>query len=100
MTSRLIECYKSIEATSEQMLAAAQVEDWGRVAQFESVCAVLIGQLRDQAQTEQLQPSEKSEKGRIMRSILMNDAQIRQLAEPWLTQLELSSRQVSSPYMH
>jgi flagellar protein FliT len=70
------------------MLEAAKVEDWDGVVRFEGVCAVLIEQLRDCANTEKLDASARGEKTRIMQRILCNDAQIRYLTEPWLEHFE------------
>ncbi|MCX7240752.1 MAG: flagellar protein FliT [Burkholderiales bacterium] len=80
--------YQAIEDSSLKMLDAAKAEDWERVVQFEGTCAILIEQLRLKARTEELEPEQRSEKTRIMQRILMNDAQIRYLAEPWLTHFE------------
>jgi flagellar protein FliT len=88
MSDMLIDYYKAIEDSSRKMLDAAKCEDWDKVVQFEGACAILIEQLRIRASTEQLQPAERREKTRIMQRILMNDAQIRYLAEPWLTHFE------------
>lgn len=93
MSRALIDCYKAIEDSSAKMLDAAKSEDWERVVQFEGTCAILIEQLRLKAHTEELPPAQRSEKARIMRRILMNDAQIRYLAEPWLTHLEQNCQQ-------
>jgi flagellar protein FliT len=92
MSQMLIDYYKAIEDSSAKMLDAAKSEDWDRVVQFEGTCAILIEQLRLKASTEELLPEQRSEKARIMRRILMNDAQIRHLAEPWLAHFEESSQ--------
>lgn len=84
----LIDYYKAIEDSSLQMLNAARAEDWEQVMRFEGACAVLIEQLRALANTEQLLPEQRKEKTRIMQRILNNDAQIRYLAEPWLSHCE------------
>jgi len=88
MSQQLIDYYKAIEDSSAKMLAAARSEDWEQVVRFEGACAVLIEQLRARAQSEQLMPEQRAEKTRIMQRILNNDAQIRYLAEPWLTHCE------------
>jgi len=88
MSQLLIDYYKAIEDSSAQMLRAAKLEDWDQVMRFEGACAVLIEQLRERAAQEQLQPEQRAEKTRIMQRILNNDAQIRYLAEPWLTHCE------------
>lgn len=84
----LIDYYKAIENSSAKMLEAAQMKDWDGVVRYEGACAVLIEQLRYQSQQDQLLPEQRREKTRIMQRILRNDAQIRCLAEPWLTQFE------------
>ncbi len=88
MSQLLIDYYKAIEDSSAKMLDAAKMEDWEQVVRFEGTCAVLIEQLRERAQSEQLQPDHHAEKTKIMQRILNNDAQIRYLAEPWLMHCE------------
>ena len=88
LPSRLIDYYKAIEASSAKMLEAAKLKDWDEVVRCEGACAVLIEQLRFQAQAQELAPEHRKEKTRIMQRILRNDAQIRCLAEPWLAQFE------------
>lgn len=90
MSQMLIDYYLAIEDGSSKMLDAAKAEDWDRVVQFEGVCAILIEQLRLKAATEVLLPDQCKEKTRIMQRILMNDSQIRYLAEPWLSHFEES----------
>jgi len=88
MSQPLIDYYKAIEDSSAQMLNAAKAEDWDQVMRCEGACAVLIEQLRARAASEKLAPELRAEKTRIMQRILNNDAQIRYLAEPWLTHCE------------
>jgi flagellar protein FliT len=84
----LIDYYKAIESSSAKMLEAAQREDWESVMRFEGACAVLIEQLRRRALSEELDPAARVEKTKIMLRILSNDAQIRCLAEPWISNLD------------
>lgn len=88
MSEMLIDYYKAIEDSSVKMLEAALAKDWDGVVRYEGTCAVLIEQLRAKATEEELLPEHRREKMRIMQRILRNDAQIRCLAEPWLTQFE------------
>ena len=94
MSQLLIDYYKAIEASSRSMLDAAKQQNWDQVVRFEGACAVLIEQLSHRARSEQLLPEQRTEKTRIMQRILHNDAQIRYLAEPWLSQVE---RQFDAP---
>lgn len=84
----LIDYYKAIEAASRKMLEAAQTENWDEVVQLEGACAVLIEQLRAESRSKNLSAHERSEKQRIMLSILRHDAEIRNLAEPWLADID------------
>ncbi len=88
MPQMLIDYYRAIEDSSRKMLDAAKAEDWDQVVRFEGACAVLIEQLRLKARSEELQPEQRREKTRIMQRILLNDAEIRHLAEPWLEDLD------------
>lgn len=88
MEQTLIDFYRAIEDSSARMLEAARLKDWDEVVRCEGACAVLIEQLRYQAQQQELEPAQRKEKTRIMQRILRNDAQIRILAEPWMAQFE------------
>ena len=88
MEHQLLDYYKAIERTSQQMLEAAQTENWDQVVRLEGACAVLIAQLRHKSKTNELGPEDRKEKNRIMQRILRTDAEIRCLAEPWLGDLE------------
>ena len=88
MSTMLIDYYKEIEKSSLKMLEAAQSKNWEEVVRYEGACAVLIEQLHFKSQECDLLPEHRKEKTIIMQRILRNDAQIRCLAEPWLTQVE------------
>jgi len=84
----LIQYYEAIEQASEQMLQAAKGGDWDQVIKLEGACAVLISRLKQAASEHDLGRDERVLKSRIMKRILVNDAEIRTLAEPWLEDLE------------
>lgn len=84
----LIDYYEAIEQASEQMLSAARSGDWDQVVKLEGACALLIARLKQAADQKELGREERVLKGRIMKRILVNDAEIRQLAEPWIEELD------------
>jgi flagellar protein FliT len=84
----LLQYYEAIEQASEQMLEAARAGDWDQVVKLEGACTLLISQLKRSAETQALGQEERQLKGRIMKRILVNDAEIRNLAEPWLEDLD------------
>jgi flagellar protein FliT len=94
MDPQLLSYYEAIERASADMLAAARAGDWDEVVKLEGACVLLISQLKHAAQE---QPAEATPpraveaakaKSRIMQRILVNDAEIRHLAEPWLQDLD------------
>ncbi|MEX1166315.1 MAG: flagellar protein FliT [Hydrogenophaga sp.] len=98
MEHRLLDYYKAIETASRRMLDAAKAEDWDGVMEMESTCAVLIAQLRSRSRSAQLEPQERKEKTLIMQRILRTDAEIRNLAEPWLADLAFMTE--ATPVVH
>lgn len=98
MNNALLQYYEAIETASHEMLEAARVGDWDRVVKLEGACAMLISQLKHAASDHRLGSEEAQIKARIMQRILLNDAEIRHLAEPWLEDLDqmLAGRQPRS----
>jgi len=88
MNTALLNYYEAIEQASADMLCAARAGDWDQVVKLEGACAVLISQLKHAAAAHNLGTEESQLKSRIMQRILVNDAEIRQLAEPWLENLD------------
>ena len=103
MDPQLLSYYEAIERASADMLAAARAGNWDEVVKLEGACVLLISQLRHQAQAGEDAAADSAAaaaavpattreaakaKSRIMQRILVNDAEIRQLAEPWLQDLD------------
>lgn len=98
MDPQLLNYYEAIERASADMLNAARAGNWDEVVKLEGACVLLISQLKHAAQepkpaavdnTAEAAAIEASKmKSRIMQRILVNDAEIRQLAEPWLQRLD------------
>ncbi len=87
-SNSLLNYYQAIEQASADMLAAARAGDWDEVVKLEGACVLLISQLKQAARAQQLAPDEAKTKARLMQRILVNDAEIRHLAEPWLDDLD------------
>jgi flagellar protein FliT len=96
MDPQLLSYYEAIERASADMLSAAREGKWDEVVKLEGACVLLISQLKHAAQEApqdvaraQAQAQEAARmKSRIMQRILVNDAEIRHLAEPWLQDLD------------
>lgn len=88
MDTRLLSYYEAIEQASADMLNAAKAGDWDQVVKLEGACVLLISQLKHAARQAPLDADAAKAKSRIMQRILINDAEIRHLAEPWLQDLD------------
>ncbi len=95
MDPQLLSYYEAIERASADMLNAARAGNWDEVVRLEGACVLLISQLKHAAQEPEAgtrrdpQADEAARtKSRIMQRILVNDAEIRHLAEPWLQDLD------------
>lgn len=88
MDTRLLSYYEAIEQASADMLSAAKAGDWDQVVKLEGACVLLISQLKHAARNAPLDAEAAKAKSRIMQRILINDAEIRHLAEPWLQELD------------
>ena len=88
MNTELLSYYEAIEQASADMLGAARNGNWDEVVKLEGACVLLISQLKHAASNEHLPADAATLKTRIMQRILLNDAEIRQLAEPWLDDLD------------
>jgi flagellar protein FliT len=88
MNAQLISYYEAIEKASGDMLEAARGGDWEEVCKLEGACALLIAQLKHASADQQLNGDERPLKTQLMQRILLNDAEIRRLAEPWLDDIE------------
>ncbi|SEL45840.1 flagellar protein FliT [Roseateles sp. YR242] len=88
MNTHLLSYYEAIEQASADMLNAARTGNWDEVVKLEGACVLLISQLKHAATQQNLGAEETQLKSRIMQRILLNDAEIRHLAEPWLEDLD------------
>ena len=88
MSTNLLNYYETIEKASQDMLEAARTGNWDQVVKLEGACVVLISQLKHAAGNPPLTPDAAQLKSRIMQRILINDAEIRTLAEPWLEEFD------------
>ena len=89
--------YAALECASQEMLAAARAGDWDTVCRLEGACAVVIARLREIARDTPLSREEQSERTRILRAILANDAEIRRICQPLPSLLDARAFPVMAP---
>lgn len=89
--SHTLQHYDSIAEASGRMLEAARRSDWDGVVAEEKRCSELVAALQARADTTSasaLSPEERAARHTIIRKVLADDAEIRNLAEPWMRHLE------------
>jgi len=84
----IISCYESMSTASGEMLAAARRNDWDSMIAAERVCAQIVEKLKAMDNVVPNNPQLRQRKAEIIRKVLAEDAEIRNLTQPWLQQLE------------
>lgn len=83
----VIEVYEAVLSVTEEMLHAARRGDWDQLVERERACRTLVDWLRENADSVTLPPSAQARKIEIVRKVLADDAEIRNLTEPQLARL-------------
>lgn len=83
----MLSLYRKISIVSTEMVESARQGDWDALVQAEHRCKALISELRALGERE-MTPEEFEEKRRIFRKMLAEDAEIRDLAQPWMRRLQ------------
>lgn len=79
--------YESLAQKSTAMLEAAVRSEWDTVIEIERECQTLIAQLKTAGDVVPLDEAARRRKVQLIRSMLEQDAEIRELAHPWMTEL-------------
>lgn len=79
--------YESLAQKSTAMLEAATRSEWETVIEIERECQTLIAQLKTSGDAIPLDDAARRRKVQLIRSMLEQDAEIRELAQPWMTEL-------------
>jgi flagellar protein FliT len=87
-SSQIISTYEAILAITNQMLEAAQNSDWDKLVAREQECRRLTEELIANGTGEALSGELQQRKVRIIRQVLADDAEIRNITEPWMAQLQ------------
>ncbi len=92
----MMTCYETLARASHAMLLAAREGNWTEVTTLEQRCAALIATMKPVHPASQLPEAQRRRRFEIMRGVLAEDAQIRAMAQPWLTRLETSLTQAAT----
>lgn len=83
----MIAAYEALSELTGDMLLAAQQGDWDQLTELERHCQASVNRLMAHAPVVKLNEHEQQRKLEVIRKILADDAQIRDLAEPRLAKL-------------
>ena len=84
----IIAHYESMSLASTSMLNAARRNDWDSVIKAEKDCAKIIEELKTLGDLVPQDPLLRQRKAEIIRKVLAEDKEIRDLTQPWLNELE------------
>ena len=89
-SNEIIGTYEAILEVTGQMLDAARDNDWNRLVEREQECRRLVEGLMNarSGQDIVLDPQMRRRKVEIIRKVLADDAEIRNLTEPWMQRLQ------------
>lgn len=99
-------CYEDIAAASGQMLQAARAADWDQLVEAEMACANLILKVGALSKDAAISEAGNTRRMEIIRSVMADDAAIRNLVEPRLAKLDdylqgcEKGRRVQNAYTH
>ncbi|HZW14159.1 MAG TPA: flagellar protein FliT [Noviherbaspirillum sp.] len=86
----ILALYETVAGITDQMLEAARTGDWEKLAVLESRCSSQVEIIKQNDQPRQpLTPMAREQKTRIIRKILDDDRQIRDITEPWMAKLSM-----------
>jgi flagellar protein FliT len=87
-STQIIATYEAILAITGQMLDAARNDDWDRLVALEQDCKKLVERLIADNTGQPLDSEFQPRKAEIIRKVLADDAEIRNITEPWMAQLQ------------
>jgi flagellar protein FliT len=83
----ILATYEAISRLTRQMLAAARNREWDALVRLERDCSALFARLLNSESDAPRSTGFQHRKARLIRGVLDDDAEIRLLVEPWLSQL-------------
>ncbi len=83
-TPELIALYEEVALMTSRMLTAAQQRDWDQLSRLEHSCASCIERISGCTNVPRLTGEIRQRKISLLRRILDNDRETRELSEPWM----------------
>jgi len=84
----ILDQYERIKDVTGQMVSAAKRADWDHLIDLEESCRSLTEALMEAERGVQLPAPVLERKVQLIRNVLADDAEIRNLTEPWMRRLQ------------
>ncbi|MDO8651599.1 MAG: flagellar protein FliT [Undibacterium sp.] len=100
----LISMYENVAEITDRMLSAAREGDWDLLTKLETDCSLRVQNLKSHESPSEMPQDLRNKKIQIIRKILADDKEIRDITEPWMVQLSNlmknseSNRKLSQAY--
>lgn len=86
-SQEVLSLYESVAEITHQMLDAARAADWELLVELESRCSSQVAVLKREEPHVPMTGDVREHKVRIIRKILEDDREIRDITTPWMTRL-------------
>jgi len=85
--AEVLTAYSAMAALTQKMVAAASTGDWDGLETLETQVAAHVATLRGNEEAVTLDAAERQQKLGLIKQMLDDDRQIRDLTMPWMAQL-------------
>jgi flagellar protein FliT len=94
-SQEVVSLYETVAVITDQMLAAARASNWTQLAMLERACAQHIDTIKS-GELEAAQGEMRERKINIIKKILADDREIRNITEPWMARLSMQINSVGA----
>jgi len=95
-SQELMSIYETVAEITEQMVDAAQDNDWQLLARLEARCTMQVQVIKDNNDPIELARDERAQKVSVIKRILDGDRKIRDITQPRMAQLTEMMRRSST----
>lgn len=86
-STEILALYENVAVITSQMLDAARRRDWQTMTTLENDCSNTVQRIRENENPAPLSAEMKQRKIQVIKQILADDKEIRDITEPWMTEL-------------
>jgi len=95
-SKELMSIYENVADLTNQMVLAAQENDWQLLAKLEARCSMQVQTIKDDPAPVALEREEQQKKVAVIKRILADDRKIRDITQPRMAQLSEFMRRATA----